>query len=125
MAGQLAREGTQRNPLKDYKMKIPKTPSGLNASGKKFWKKILSEFELNETHDLERLCMAAKCLDDLGEAEKRVKKDGMFAVNRYGATVEHTGVKMIRDSRMLFIKIIREMGLDLVVPEDSRPPRRY
>jgi P27 family predicted phage terminase small subunit len=106
-------------------MKIPKTPSGLNTAGKKFWKKVLSEFELSETHDLERLSMAARTLDDLAEAEKQVKKDGMFTVNRYGGTVEHPAVKTVRDTRMLFIKIVRELGLDLAIPEDSRPPRRY
>jgi len=106
-------------------MKIPKTPSGLNTAGKKFWKKVLSEFELSETHDLERLSMACRCLDDLKEIENRVETDGKFTLNRYGAVVEHPGCKMIRDTRLLFIKIIREMGLDLVVPEDSRPPRRY
>ena len=106
-------------------MKIAKVPSGLNVSGRKFWKKVLLEYELSESHDLERLAMAAKCLDDLDDAEGRIKADGRFTVNRYGATVEHPGCKMVRDSRMLFIKIIRELALDIQIPSDSRPPRQY
>jgi phage terminase small subunit len=105
-------------------MKTPKAPKGLASTGKKFWKKVLSEYELPDTHDLERLAMGAKCLDELADAENRIKADGRFTVNRYGATVEHPACKMIRDSRMLFIKIVRELNLDIPVPE-SRPPRRY
>lgn len=106
-------------------MKIPKAPNGLKAAGKKFWKKAHSERVFDEAHDLERLCMAAKCLDDLAEAEKRVKEDGMFTKNRYGNVIEHPGVKMIRDTRLLFVKIIRELALDIIDPGDSRPPRQY
>jgi phage terminase small subunit len=106
-------------------MKFLKAPSGLKATGRRFWKNVLSEYELSETHDLERLCMAAKCLDDLAMAEKRVKDDGMFTKNRYGNVVEHPGLKMIRDMRLLFIKIVRELALDIIDPSDSRPPRQY
>ena len=100
-------------------------PDSLEETGAKFWEKVLSEYDLIDTHDLERLSMASKCLDDLATIEARIKTDGMFTTNRYGATVEHPGVKMIRDTRMLFIKIIRELGLDIVTPGDSRPPRQY
>jgi P27 family predicted phage terminase small subunit len=106
-------------------MKLIRVPRGLKAAGKKFWKKVLSEYELQDSHDLERLAMACKCLDDLVEIEERVETDGRFVKNRYGTPVEHPGCKMIRDNRMLFIKIIRETGLDLTTVTDARPPRQY
>lgn len=106
-------------------MKIARVPKGLQADGKKFWKKVLNEYELPDTHDLERLAMACKCLDALSEIEERVKVDGRFTVNRYKTPIEHPGCKMIRDNRMLFIKIIREIGLDLTTAADARPPRQY
>ncbi|MDD5723772.1 MAG: hypothetical protein PHY29_08555 [Syntrophales bacterium] len=84
----------------------------------------MSEFQLEDEHDLRRLEMAAQCIDNLREAEARVSEDGMFTVNRYGSMVEHPGVKIIKDMRLLFVKIIRELNLDVTVPE-SRPPRRY
>lgn len=105
-------------------MKIPRAPKGLDDIGKKFWKQVLSEYEFEETHDFERLAMAAKCLDDVSEVEEIVKTAGRFTENRYGGVVEHPGVKTIRDTRMLFIKIIRELNLDISGPE-SRPPRKY
>lgn len=106
-------------------MKKPRTPSGLKAAGKRFWKEVLSEYVLKDSHDLERLAMAAKCLDDLVDIEARVQADGMFVLNRYKTPVEHPGCKMIRDNRMLFVKIVRELGFDLVTAKDSRPPRQY
>lgn len=106
-------------------MKITTPPKELKTAGKNFWKKVLSEYELSDSHDLERLSMACKCLDDLVEIEARVETDGRFVVNRYGTPVEHPGCKMIRDNRMLFIKIIRETGLDLNTATDARPPRQY
>ena len=102
-----------------------KTPTDLGAQGRRFWESLLREVELEEAHDLERLCMACKCLDDLDVAESRVKADGMFTINRYGATVEHPAFKTIRDLRLLFVKIIRELGLDIAAPGESRPPRQY
>jgi phage terminase small subunit len=105
-------------------MKIPRAPKTLKAEGRKFWRKVLSEFDLSDAHDLERLAMAGKCLDDLVEAEERVKTDGMFTLNRYNNVIEHPGLKVIRDTRTLFVKIVREMCLDLTAG-DSRPPRRY
>ena len=106
-------------------MKIKTPPKELQAAGRAFWRKVLGEFSLTDSHDLERLGMAAKCLDDLAEAEQRVRLDGMFAVNRYGNTIEHPGLKVIRDTRLLFVKIIRELGLDIVNPQETRPPRLY
>ncbi len=84
----------------------------------------MSEFELVEGHDLARLEMACKTLDDLAVAEEQIKNDGMFTKNRYGSTVENPAVKTVKDLRLLFVKIIRELNLDVTVPE-SRPPRGY
>ena len=106
-------------------MKQIKAPKGLRKAGKQFWQKVLLEYELSEIHDLERLAMACKCLDDLADIEAQVELDGKFVKNRYGSPVEHPGLKMVRDSRMLFIKIIRELGFDLTTGPESRPPRKY
>jgi len=105
-------------------MEIMKIPNGLGEAGKDFWTKILGEYDLQEAHDLERLTMACKCLDDVIVIEERVKEDGRFTQNRYGGITEHPGGKSSRDTRALFMKIIRELNLDIAVPE-SRPPRKY
>jgi phage terminase small subunit len=93
-------------------------------NGLQFWEKVLSEYELSEAHDLARLRMACSCLDDIKEAEKQITKDGRFITDRYGQIKEHTALKSIRDNRIIFCRIIRELALDINVPE-TRPPRQY
>lgn len=105
-------------------MKI-RIPSGLKTPGKKFYKEILEQYDLPESHDLERLYMAARCLDEISEDEKTVKAEGRFIFDRFQQKREHPASKAIRDNKTLFCRIIRELALDITAPEDARPPRQY
>jgi len=106
-------------------MKIPKVPNGLQSHGKKFFKKVLSEYVLTEGHDLERLFMACRCLDEIADAEKVVTDEGRFITDRFLQKREHPAAKSIRDNKIIFCRIIRELGLDIEGSQDSRPPRQY
>jgi len=100
--------------------------AGLQANGRRFWQKIMSEYVvLEEAHDLERLSMACKCLDDIHQGEEQIKLDGMYVRDRYGGVKEHPAAKVIRDNRIIFCRIIRELALDIETPSESRPPRAY
>jgi phage terminase small subunit len=88
-------------------------------------KKVMGEYVLEEAHDLERLAMAASCLDDISEAEKQVKLDGVFVRDRYGQVKENPASKVIRENRVIFCRIIRELGLDIETSPESRLPRKY
>ena len=100
-------------------------PEVLGAAGAEFWTRAMAENDLSAAHDEERLLMACKCLDECVAIEAQIETDGRFVRNRYNALVEHPGLKGLRDFRTLFVRIIREMGLDLEPPTDTRPPRRY
>ena len=102
-----------------------RAPKGLKASGRAFWRKVRDEYVFTDAHDLARLLMAAKCLDDLQTAEEQVEQDGHFVKNRYGNIIEHPAVKSIKDFRLLFVKIVRELNLDVEAAKDARPPRLY
>jgi len=102
-----------------------KTPSGLQAAGKKFYKQVLADYELTEGHDLERLFMGCRCLDEIKEAEDIVKEEGRFINDRFMQKREHPAAKSIRDNKIIFCRIIRELGLDIYTPDDSRPRRQY
>lgn len=104
--------------------KIPRVPGGLDPSGKRFWKKVLSEYEITEAHDKERLGLACKCLDEISSCEKIVIREGQFFLDRFSQSKEHPASKAIRDNKVLFCRIIRELCLDLVIP-DARPPRQH
>jgi phage terminase small subunit len=100
-------------------------PKGLLKEGRKFWKQAMSQFELPCGHDLERLKMACRCLDEIDHDEGILEAEGRFIEDRFHQKREHPAGKAIRDNRTLFCRIIRELGLDLVSPEDPRPRRLY
>jgi phage terminase small subunit len=106
-------------------MKIPKPPATLKVAGKKFWKKVLFEYMLSDAHDLQRLALACGCLDEISQAEAILKTDGYFVLNRYGMRVENSAAKSIRENKIIFCRIVRELGLDLAGTEESRPKRQY
>jgi len=106
-------------------MKIQKPPAGLKSAGKKFWKHVLKDFEFTESHDLERLRQACGCVDSILEAEEVVEAEGRFIRDRFQQIKEHPACRAIRDNKVLFCRIIRELGLDISTPGDSRPPRQY
>ena len=100
----------------------PRIPPGLKKDGKKFFRKIIEDFEL-ENHHLEILKQAAKCLDDLSLDEKTIESEGRFFTDRYGQPKEHPAVTATRQTRGLFQRLIREVGLDIIDTSDSRPIR--
>ncbi len=105
-------------------MKTPRTPTGLKAPGQRFWKQVLSEYQLGEAHDLQRLQHACGCLDQIDECEKVVEAEGRFILDRFQQKKENPASKVVRDNKILFCRILRELALDIAVP-DSRIPRQY
>ena len=101
-------------------MSIKRIPKHLQNEGRKFWKSVLSEYELDKTHDFELLGLACQCLDRMQNCRDAIDQDGLFQKDRYGRSVEHDGLKVERAQKKLFLSIIREMGLSL----DREQPQR-
>ena len=105
-------------------MKIPRAPKGLKKFGRKFWREAHKERELSDSHDLKRLEMACRCLDEIDHDQDLVEVEGRFLKNRFDQSIENPAAKAIRDNKVLFCRIIRELGLDAPTPE-TRLPGRY
>ena len=97
----------------------------LGKAGLKFRKQILKDFVIEERHDLKRLDLAAHCLDRIAECQDIVKKEGLIILDRFEQKKEHPAAKIERDNKTLFVRILRELGLDLEKQEESRPPAQY
>jgi phage terminase small subunit len=106
-------------------VKILRPPGALKAAAKKFWKKVLSEYVLSDAHDLQRLALAAGCLDEIAGAEIILRAEGYFTLDRYGGRRENPAAKSVRENKIIFCRIIRELGLDLEGAKESRPTRQY
>jgi len=102
-----------------------KPPKELKASGRRFWRKVNSDFDLVEFHHFELLRQSCFCLDRIETAQKEVEKDGKaFIQDRFGQLREHPALKVEKDNRILFARLLRELGLDIATTE-SRPPAQY
>ena len=105
-------------------MKIPRPAKHLQIEGKKFWRKVLSEFQLQDQHHLKILQCACECLDRITEARAEVEKEGLYIKDRFDQPKEHPGQKVERDNKVLFCRLVRELQLD-IPPEEPRPARQY
>jgi len=104
-----------------------KPPSELKPKGRgrKFYKFINERFEIHDPHHDRLLIAACKCLDDEARAEKEIKERGSYYTDRFGQPKAHPAYQVIKDCRILFARLMRELQLDNVEPPDNRPPRLY
>jgi hypothetical protein len=68
------------------------------------------------------LTAAAGCLDRCEAARKIVESQGAIIADRVGGPKEHPASRQERDEKLLFSKLVRELGLDPNPPGESRPP---
>lgn len=99
----------------------PTAPAYLSPKSKAWFNTIASDYEL-ESHHLRLLEAACLSWDRSEEARKRIEKDGAYLVNDKGILKNHPALKDELAYRTLFIRTIREMGLDNPAPA-TRPPR--
>ena len=103
-----------------------KAPKHLKQAGKGFYLQIQREYVLESGQDWQRLEMACECLDVIAAAREEIEKSGEYYTDRWGAPKAHPGFSLIKDQKGLFVRLIREMALDLEgPPEAARPPAKY
>jgi hypothetical protein len=89
----------------------------------------MADYEIEE-HAIQTLTCAAEALDRKEAARKVLAVEGMTVPCRDGAKT-HPCVGIERDSRLAFLRAVRELCLSAEDPEDSRSPglrypgRRY
>ena len=106
---------------------IPKPPEILKprGPGRRFWRKVLADFDLTDCHHLELLTQACRCLDRIAECEERIREDGPTVRDRFGQLKSHPLLQVEKDHRILLLRALRELQLDASVAEESRPPQLY
>ena len=73
-----------------------------------------------EDHHLRLLLGSCEAWDRAETARREVKRQGMFYEDRFGAPKIHPGVDAERKSRDQFRLLLRELGLDVEPPNESR-----
>jgi hypothetical protein len=102
-------------------------PVELKARGRKFYAAVLKDFDPANfgPHDYQLLAQAGTCLDVIAEAEDELKKTGSYFIDRWGQPKQHPAHAVIRDNKIIFARLCRELNLSSEKPEDSRPPPLY
>jgi P27 family predicted phage terminase small subunit len=107
------------------KSKIVKMPSGLGVS-RKLWREVTSEYIDFEPHHLKLLQLICETWDAIIEAREVLKKEGSYFVDRYQQPKEHPAADAERKNKTLFMRLVRELGLDIAPPSEmGRGKRRY
>ena len=100
----------------------PKPPAHLAAATRKWWRSVVSDFELEE-HHVRLLTLAGECWDRCQQARAAIDQHGITFLDRFGAPRSRPEVGIERDSRLAFARLIRELDLDVDPPsEGTRPP---
>ena len=94
-------------------------PSHFSADTKSWWSEVVDSFVL-EDHHMRLLLGACEAWDRAEQARREVKREGMFYEDRFGAPRVHPGVDVERKSRDQVRLLLRELGLDVEAPNDSR-----
>jgi phage terminase small subunit len=102
-------------------MTIPKAPRGLSRRSQRLWRDVLRDFDLG-SHEQALLEESLRALDRADEARAALDAAGLTYLDRFGSPKARPEVAVERDSRGLFVRTLRELGLDPGAV-DSRPPR--
>ena len=103
-------------------VKIPAPAAEWTADAKSLWTATMSDYVL-EPHHIELLRAACQQLSRAAEARAAIDADGVIIEDRFGIAKEHPALSVERQSHLAYLRLVREMGLDIDLPE-SRGPRR-
>ena len=104
-----------------------KAPNHLKPKGpgRRFWAEVHNQFAVVDCHHLELLSQACSCLDAIKRAQEEIEAAGHYFQDRFGQPKAHPAYQVIKDSRVLFSRLLRELRLDVEPPPESRAPRLY
>jgi hypothetical protein len=102
----------------------PKTPAGLNASGKRLWRSVSDEYDL-EVHEEALLLQAARCADRLDLLAVEAATGDITTVNHRGDLVAHPALVESRQQAICLTRLIASLRLPSGEEAGSvRPQRR-
>lgn len=99
-------------------------PQHLSTESKRLWRSVLADYELERRHAA-ILCSDLGAMDRKRQAPALLDAEGLTVADRCGTARSHPAAVIERDSRIAFLRAMRELGLDLEAPPTSRAPSRY
>lgn len=92
--------------------RLPPPPRGLSKEAKATWTCYVEAYDLDPPALL-LLAQACTWHDAELAAKDEIKKDGATVLDRFGQKQQHPACRRQRDAAGMYLKIIRQLGLDL------------
>ena len=99
-----------------------RTPSGLRARGRKFWRATQEAYELSDA-EAEILLEACRTLDNLDDLDAAVRADGPTATGSAGQIVVHPALTAARGQRVVLHRLLASLALPGDDDESLQPAR--
>jgi phage terminase small subunit len=99
----------------------PQPPSHLSKATAAWFRDVIGEFNL-EPHHVRLLTLAGEAWDRCVAARQAIEQFGLTQTDRFGQAKARPEIAIERDSRIAFVRTLRELGLDHSEPGDNRPP---
>ena len=96
---------------------VPRSPTGLGATGRALWRSVLAGFDLDQ-HELTLLREACRTADSLDALQARLDNDGVMSHSSQGTRV-HPALVELRQQRIAFARLLTALR----VPADATPRR--
>jgi P27 family predicted phage terminase small subunit len=102
------------------KIAAQKPPKHLRKATSEWWAQIVADFDL-DSHHVRLLTKACEANDRCEQAREALLKHGLTFDDRFGSPHARPECAIERDSRLAFARLVREIGLDVTPPSESRP----
>lgn len=101
-----------------------KAPAHLSKEAAGWWKRIQSEYSIDDDAGHLLLQTALECFDAMRSAQARIEADGMVTRGSTKQLTAHPLLAVIRDSRAQMLSALKALNLDLEPLRDGpgRPP---
>jgi hypothetical protein len=99
---------------------LPSPPDHLQPSTKEWWIQVLRNSGI-EQHKLRALQVAAEAFDRKEQARISVEKYGLVYIDPKGMIRARPEVAIERDSRIAFLRALRDLDLEVDLPAELEP----
>lgn len=89
----------------------PAPPAHLSAASQAWWRQVVRAYVLEPSH-LKVLLVCAESWDRMVQAREILERDGIVTINRFGQPVKHPAVQIEAESRLAFLRGLRELDLE-------------
>jgi len=99
-------------------------PAHLAEATRQWWSQIVDSYTF-EDFELRLLTAASEAWDRKESARSVIEKDGLTYKDRFGQPATRPEVSIERDSRLAFLRAMRELNLKAEPPDVRPTPLRY